>query len=432
MTAHTRPTVRSAAVRVALAAAAVVGIAYLVVCVAIVALVTNNLTGQIDARLVDNLRHIQQEPGPGPDHGGFEAPAPNHPAEGLGPLLLIWTINADGTINASAPDWSLTGEARRVSTPTTVSIDETDVRLAGTAVGDRYVVVGQTLADVSRAQSTLIVVEIALAPALLLIVFLGAVTIGRRVAEPIELARQRQMDFTADASHELRTPLSVIEAQTSLALSQERDAAWYKSAFERVDRESKRMRRLLEDMLWLARFDATRGQPHAEPLDLGVLATQTADRFAIVAESRRLRLAVSSTAGDHVINAPPEWLDRLLGVLLDNACRYSPDGGQVAVAVTGDSGRVAVTVDDSGPGIPEEERSRIFDRFHRATERPGGAGLGLAIGDAIVRATNGRWRIAASSFGGASMSVSWPRAFTGPREAPETATRPSPTASPQA
>jgi two-component system sensor histidine kinase RstB len=94
----------------------------------------------------------------------------------------------------------------------------------------------------------------------------------------------------------------------------------------------------------------------------------------------------------------------------------------VTVAVAGDGSRIALTVDDSGPGIPETERSRIFDRFHRANDATGGAGLGLAIADAIVRATNGRWRIGTSPSGGARMSVSWPRAFAGTREA---ATKPA-------
>jgi signal transduction histidine kinase len=77
---------------------------------------------------------------------------------------------------------------------------------------------------------------------------------------------------------------------------------------------------------------------------------------------------------------------------------------------------VRLTVDDSGPGIPPEQRSRVFDRFHRATDAPGGAGLGLAIADAIVRATGGRWTIGTSAAGGASVSVSWPRSISGHRE----------------
>jgi signal transduction histidine kinase len=83
----------------------------------------------------------------------------------------------------------------------------------------------------------------------------------------------------------------------------------------------------------------------------------------------------------------------------------------VDVAVVADGSRVALTVDDSGPGIPEGERTRIFDRFHRATESQGGAGLGLAIADAIVRATGGRWKVARAPAGGARMGISWSRAL---------------------
>ncbi len=124
-----------------------------------------------------------------------------------------------------------------------------------------------------------------------------------------------------------------------------------------------------------------------------------------------------SDAEDAIVTAPPEWLDRLIGVLLDNACKYSPEGGRISVRVAAEGRRVRLTVEDSGPGIPAEERSHVFDRFHRATEMSGGAGLGLAIGDAIVHATGGRWQIGATPEGGASVSVSWARSMSGHREA---------------
>ena len=262
----------------------------------------------------------------------------------------------------------------------------------------------------------MIVGELLIAPILLASVFLGAVAIGRRVAAPIEAARRRQLEFTADASHELRTPLSVIEAHTTLALAHDRDAAWYRTAFGRVDRESKRMRRLLDDMLWLARFDAAQAPPSTEPVDLGVLARHTADRFAVVAETRRLHLGVHVPAESVVIAASAELVDRLIGALVDNACKYAPEDGSVEVSVTADGSRATVTVDDSGPGIADEDRTRIFDRFHRAvatSSEAGGAGLGLAIGDAIVRATGGRWSVGTAPAGGARFSISWSRTSLG-------------------
>jgi signal transduction histidine kinase len=92
---------------------------------------------------------------------------------------------------------------------------------------------------------------------------------------------------------------------------------------------------------------------------------------------------------------------------MDNACRYAGADGQVRIAVRSHGSRVTLTVEDSGPGIPSAERPRLFDRFHRATEDGAGAGLGLAIGDSIVRSTGGRWQIGDSPLGGALMAVSW-------------------------
>ncbi len=277
-------------------------------------------------------------------------------------------------------------------------------------------VIGQSLSGVGSAEGNLLLAETIVGPVLLLAVFLGALTIGRRVAAPIEQARVRQMEFTADASHELRTPLSVIEAQTSLALAQPRDVGWYHAAFQRVQGESGRMRRLVEDLLWLARFDTTRDRTQAEHVDLAVLAQMAADRFTAVAEANSVRLTVRTAPLPLVIHAPPDWLDRLLGVLLDNACKYVPAGGAIDVAVWPDGNRIRLSVEDSGPGIPVDERSHIFDRFRRATDRPGGAGLGLAIANSVVSATGGRWQIGDSPLGGASMGVSWPRSLSGGRE----------------
>ncbi|MFI5226486.1 MAG: sensor histidine kinase [Candidatus Limnocylindrales bacterium] len=414
--------VRRLSIRVALTATALVAVAYLVVAAAVVAIVTQNLTAQVDARLAQAISE-PHEPGTGPGH--FEPGGP-HPPGGL--PVLSWAITPDGTVYPSSPtNPDLPAEYHTASEPVTATIGGVDMRVAGTQTDDFYIIVAQSLDTVSQARSTIILAEVIIAPILLAVVFLGAVAIGRRVAAPVELARRRQLEFTADASHELRTPLSVIEAETTLALGRDREAEWYRGAFGRVDRESKRMHRLVDDLLWLARFDATRGLPDGEPVDLGVLASEAVDRFHSVAEARRLTLALDVPAGPAIVTGPAEWLDRLLGVLLDNACKYSPPSGTVSVTVVRDAGRIRLTVDDSGPGIPAAERELIFDRFHRASDQPGGAGLGLAIGDAIVRATNGRWRIGDSPAGGASMSVTWAPANPGQRSA-ERSTRPAPTA----
>ena len=408
------PSVATITVRVAMAASAIVGIAYLVIAVVVVIFVTNNLTSDIDNRLNQALAPVPVQPGPDQPFG--PAGSPNRL---FGSPVLLWRISPTGSVESlNTSNIDLPAAYRNAVGPETVSISGVDVRIQGASRGADYVVVGLTMDNFTQTQSTLIVAEFGIGCALLIVVFLGAVAVGRRVALPIDRARRRQLEFAADASHELRTPLSVIEAQTSLALVRERDRAWDSNAFKRIDSELQRTRRLVDDMLWLARFDSTGGQPDAEPVDVGVLAAQAADRFGAVAEARHQKLTVSAAAGAEgvIVTASPEWLDRLLGVLLDNACKYSPEGGAILVTVAGEGRRVRLTVDDSGPGIPAEERSRVFDRFHRATDAPGGAGLGLAIADAIVHATGGRWTIATSPAGGASISVNWPRSVSGRRE----------------
>jgi len=400
------PSLRRTSIRVALAAAAVVALVYFAVAIAVVLIVQRNLTDQIDQRITSSFVRLPHE---GPPGGGpYDAPPPERFG---GQPVILWEVDSAGSVRTASTNPELPATYHDVSSPITATIDGVELRLAGQQVGDDWIVIGQSLEPVNETRGTIILAELVIAPILLGLVFLGAVAIGRRVAEPIEAARQRQLDFTADASHELRTPLAVIEAHTSLALSQPRDEAWYRSAFGRVDRESKRMRRMLEDLLWLARFDASRKSPDAEPVDLAIMAAQSVDRFGAVGETRHLTIHLSAPADGAVIAAPPEWLDRLLGVLLDNACKYAPDGGRVDVTVVVDGSRVALTVDDSGPGIPEDQRTRIFDRFHRATDAQGGAGLGLAIADAIVRATGGRWKVASAPAGGARMAISWGRAL---------------------
>jgi len=353
-------------------------------------------------------------PGGGGNGSGFDPGRdPTRPFQ----APIVWTVAADGTVssfNSSSP--TLPPELTKVVGPQSATIDGNDVRIAGQQAGDVYVVVAQSSEQISDAQRTIALGVLLIAPFLLGFVFFGATIVGRRVAAPIEAARRRQLEFTADASHELRTPLSVIEAHTSLALAQDRDAAWYRTAFTKVDRESKRMRKLLEDMLWLARFDAAAEPPAADNVDLGIIASQAADRFTAVAETRQLRLGVKVATEGVVISASAELVDRLIGVLVDNACKYSPDGGSVDVTVGVESGWAFVAVDDSGPGVTLDERDRIFDRFHRAVttaNATAGAGLGLAIGDAIVRATAGRWSVATSPAGGARFVVSWERSAAG-------------------
>jgi signal transduction histidine kinase len=295
----------------------------------------------------------------------------------------------------------------------TVPLGASTFRLAQVRQDGSWLVAGQSLAEQQHTMNVLRGGEALVGPVLLLAMFAGSLIIGLRALSPVEQSRRRQLEFTADASHELRTPLSVISAEIGIALSAPRAAADYQAALVRIEGESQRLRRIVEDLLWLARFDSQPPPPGAEPLDLGTIAGQCADRFQPVAHSQSLDISVTGPPEQAAwISAPPEWIDRLTGVLVDNACRYAGPGGRVRLGVATRGNRVSLTVEDSGPGIPAAERHRLFDRFHRvprpgATEQGGGAGLGLAIADSIVRSTGGHWRIGESSLGGALFEVSW-------------------------
>jgi signal transduction histidine kinase len=338
------------------------------------------------------------------------------PAEGPQPIFF-WLYGVDGKVvfaSTGAPD---APDGLHPSKPTSLDLSGHHFRVTGIPAVDivtnqpaGWLMVGTSVDDVYQSIVNLSLLEAGLAFPLGLLVFLGALWIARRSVAPVEEARRRQLAFTADASHELRTPLTVIEAEASLALRQDRDAGSYRQSIERIAGEGARLRRIVEDLLWLARFESEPSRPESATVDVGEVASDSVTRFRHVADQRGIRLSGSVTAPQQapLIAAPPEWIDRLAGVLVDNACRYSPDGGSVDVSVVTGEGRVRLAVDDSGPGIPPSERAHIFDRFHRANDKPGGAGLGLAIGNAIVTATGGRWEVTDSPAGGARMAVHWP------------------------
>ncbi len=406
------------AARVAAAATGIIAVVYILAVVVLNLVVSGRLTQQNDGRLADRLAAARHDPDifaesavrtfPGSDDSdaGLDADADSEP-------VFFWLLNARQAVTAHSPGAPalpaapLGGPRPRDGLAVTANLAGRDpFRLEVARDGGGWLVAGQSLAGVAHTKRLLLYGEVLAGPFLLLAMFFGSLVVGQRALAPVEQSRRRQLEFTADASHELRTPLSVIRAEADVALSTPRDAAGYRDALVRIQRESARLRHLVDDMLWLARFDSRPPPPRDEPVDLVTLAQACADRFRAVGPA----ITAAVAAEPVLIDAPPEWIDRLAGVLMDNACRHAGPGGRVRIGVRAHGSRVSLTVEDSGPGIPEAERPRLFDRFHRAAEDDGqGAGLGLAIGDSIVRSTGGRWHVGDSSLGGALMSVSWRR-----------------------
>jgi signal transduction histidine kinase len=366
------------------------------------------LVAHVDARLNDRLAEASRHPATAASTNSYSNAHDLDDAS-----VYLWRIGATGGPSALTPGApTLSNSAWSRSEQSVVSqLGATSFRLQSRHVGGQWLIAGQSLAEINHEKSNLVSLEVIAGPVLLVAVFFGTLLIGLKAAGPVELARRRQLEFTADASHELRTPLSVIEAEVSLALNGRRSEDDYRDTLERVSRESLRLRSIVEDLLWLARFDSHPPPPGNEPVDVAAIATACADRFDAVAQGRNIALSVRCRGEARPwINAPPEWVDRLTAVLVDNACRYAGNRGAVEITVSVQGNRVSLVVEDGGPGIAAEARPRLFDRFHRATDEGNGAGLGLAIADSVVRATGGEWRVGVSELGGARMEVRWQRA----------------------
>ena len=402
----------SSAAKVAAGATAVIAVVYVIGVLVLNVLASCYLSGQNGERLATRLTAAAHDPlliGQRVTQEGLSMAGDGDVDADSEPVFL-WLVDAAGRVTAHSPDAPglpvglLAAHGPHSGLVFTASLGPADAfRLKLAHDGSGWLVAGDSQAGDAHTERMLLYAEIMAGPFLLLAMFFGSLVVGLRALAPVEQSRRRQLEFTADASHELRTPLSVIRAEADVALSSPREAAGYRDALTRIQGESQRLRQLVDDMLWLARFDSRPPPPGDEPVDLVTLAQACADRFRSVGPA----VTTEVGTGPALINAPPEWIDRLAGVLMDNACRYAGADGQVRIGVRTQGSRVSLTVEDSGPGIPEAERPQLFDRFHRATEHGSGAGLGLAIGDSIVRSTGGRWQVGDSPLGGALMGVSW-------------------------
>ena len=395
------------AIRVAAAATVIIAAMYVCVVAGFDLVERHHLVGQIDTRLQQRLAQAVRQPAAAGSVGDYDNAHDVDDAP-----VFFWRVTESGhsyALTSGAP--VLAATAWSPSKPSVeAQLGTGRFRLQAERVGGDWIVAAQSLASADRIESELLLLEAIAGPVLFVAVFFGTLLIGVKAASPVELARRRQLEFTADASHELRTPLSVIEAEVTLALTGPRSEDEYRATLGRVGQESLRLREIVEDLLWLARFDSEPLPPAEEPVDVAAIATACGDRFLAVAQRNEIALLVRHEGRTRPwINAPPEWIDRLIAVLVDNACRYAGPGGTVRIGVSASGGRVSLMVDDSGPGIAPEDRSKLFDRFHRATDQGNGAGLGLAIADSVVRATGGEWSVAKADLGGAHMEVSWRR-----------------------
>ena len=224
----------------------------------------------------------------------------------------------------------------------------------------------------------------------------------------LETAFAQQKQFASDAAHELRTPVTVILTQTQMALGRDRDAAGYKQTVEACQRAAQRMRKLIESLLELARFDAGQEVIKRLKFDFAKTIADSTDLVQTLAEERGVKI-ISEIAALPV-TGDSERVAQVVTNLLTNAIQYNQPNGEVRVNLKSENGLAVLEIFNTGSGIAAEDLPRVFERFYRADKSRTGAGnsgLGLSICKAIVEAHGGTMEVSSAS-GGTTFTVRLP------------------------
>ncbi|MEA3244662.1 MAG: HAMP domain-containing sensor histidine kinase [Gemmatimonadota bacterium] len=247
----------------------------------------------------------------------------------------------------------------------------------------------------------------------------GGWLLVRKSTAPAETTMERMRQFMADAAHELRTPVTALRSRADVALQRERGHDELVDTIRVVGAEAGRLGRIVDDLMTLARADAGERQVEMRRLSLDDVALHAADAARAMADARGVKLAVAEFE-EAWVNGDEGLLHQLLMILLDNAVKFTPSGGTVAVRVGTTNGQASVAVADTGQGISAEDLPHIFDRFFRGdgartrVEGRSGAGLGLSIAKWIAELHGAAISVDSSVDRGAEFRVTFPVPSHGP------------------
>jgi two-component system OmpR family sensor kinase len=231
--------------------------------------------------------------------------------------------------------------------------------------------------------------------------------------ERLQHAFASQRRFMADASHELRTPIAIIQGEADVALARsDRPADDYRESIAVMQRAARKLTRIVQNLFLLARGDEGGYPISMSRFYLGEVAGDCVRGLRSLAQAREIEMTCSAE-DDIVIVADEELIHRLILNLVENAVKFTPDGGHVHVAVEASGGLCSIRVTDRGAGIPLEDQARIFERFFRVdrarSQSAGGAGLGLPIARWIAEVHGGEVRLERSDATGSVFVAEWPR-----------------------
>lgn len=234
-----------------------------------------------------------------------------------------------------------------------------------------------------------------------------------RMMDRLESSFQQATRFSADASHELRTPLAIMQGELEIALQEAAPGSPAQQVFGNLLEETQRLKTITGGLLLLARADAGQLEPETRAVDLSAMLEGMVEDMKVLAEPARLDFEIDLGRGIQVL-ADPALLRTALLNLFSNAVKYNEPGGRIRATLTARDQQVVFEIGNSGPGIPETDRARIFTRFHRgdsARQRTiDGVGLGLSLAREIVRAHGGELDLLQSHDGWTSFGLTLKRA----------------------
>jgi two-component system, OmpR family, heavy metal sensor histidine kinase CusS len=223
----------------------------------------------------------------------------------------------------------------------------------------------------------------------------------------LEDSFKRLSQFSADLAHELRTPIANIMGEGQVALTRERTPSEYREVIESSVAECERLSEIVDNLLFVARVDAARESIERKLFDARAAVEKIATFYRTLAEDRHVAIHCS---GEGEIYADSVLFQRAVSNLVDNALRFTPDGGEIKISVMVRDAHSEIAVSDNGSGIAPEHLPRVFDRFYRAdpSRSFGGAGLGLALVKSIVELHGGSARIQSEVGRGTTVTLSFP------------------------
>ncbi|ADG83475.1 sensor histidine kinase [Thermincola potens] len=245
------------------------------------------------------------------------------------------------------------------------------------------------------------------------VALLGSLFMANRALIPIKKSWEQQKNFIADASHELRTPLAVIQTNLDIVKSNPNEKVATQTVWlENIEAETKLMTKMVTDMLLLARADSHQLPVHMESFKLNEAAEEVLTPFEPVAVRRGLRL--NKKFGQQIdFDGDQTRIKQLIGILIDNAIKYTPAGGEVSLEIHDHPYNIEIIVTDTGEGIEKEHLDKIFERFYRVdkarSRESGGTGLGLSIAEWIVKEHHGTIKVSSSPGAGTTFVVNLPK-----------------------